>query len=77
MHGAPSVTNDRALLGIVYVDVDVAATGRVSWVHLAKSSGNDLIDESALKAAYASTYKAASLRCSPSPGNITLIFRYQ
>lgn len=61
----------------VLVAVGIGPDGKVTSVHLAKSSGNDLIDEAALKASYASTFRAATLRCKPTAGNVTLTFQYQ
>lgn len=59
------------------VTVDVGADGKAISVHLATSSGNEAVDEAALKAAYASTYKAGSFRCKPVEGTVKLIFHYQ
>lgn len=56
--------------------VGVGSDNRLASVHLQQSSGSDLVDEAALKAAYSSTYRAASVRCNAVPGSVTLTFTY-
>jgi len=55
----------------VLITVDVDAFGKVSGAKVSQSSGYAEVDRSVMRAALASTYKAAIVNCAPASGSYT------
>jgi protein TonB len=69
----PEIARQQGATGTVQVKVQLSATGSVTGVSVYKSSGNQALDQEALKAARASQYRAEVDECAPIAG--TYLFR--
>jgi protein TonB len=71
--GAEPVTPQLALLynltGTTYVQVDIDANGALTDASIAKSSGTPILDQAAIAAAKASSFRPAIHDCSPVAGS--------
>ncbi len=69
----PDIARQQGVVGSAAVKVTLDATGHVTGADINKSAGNAALDQSAIKAARASTYKAEVVSCVPTAGSY--IFR--
>ncbi|MDQ6824719.1 MAG: energy transducer TonB [Candidatus Eremiobacteraeota bacterium] len=56
----PAAARDLGMQGIVTVAVRVDSRGDLKSAHILKSSGHPILDDAALRAAVASTYRATA-----------------
>ncbi len=73
----PKEAQLRGLEGEVVISLDLSADGRVVKAKLHKSSGHDILDDSALRFAEALEFVPARQGTTPVPANVLLPIRYR
>ena len=69
----PGIAREQGVMGTALVRVDLDVDGSIAETSIFRSSGNPLLDSSALDAASHSTYQGEIFRCESMPGSY--IFR--
>ncbi len=65
----PDIARQQGVVGTAAVKVTLDAGGHVGGAEISKSAGNAALDQAAVKAARASTYKAEVVNCVPTAGS--------
>lgn len=65
----PDIARQQGVVGTAAVKVTLDATGHIQAAEISKSAGNAALDQSAVKAARASTYSPEVVNCLKSPGS--------
>lgn len=69
----PTLAREQSATGVAFVRVDLDVDGSVAGTSIFRSSGNQMLDASAMDAARGSAYNAEIFRCEPISGSY--IFR--
>jgi periplasmic protein TonB len=72
----PMMARDQGVQGTTIVLVSVTASGAVSSASVAQSSGNKLLDASALRAAYQSRFQPATRNGAPVASSARLVYTF-
>jgi TonB family protein len=72
----PKNALDQGLEGKVVLAVKVGANGKAESVTITQSSGQELLDQAAVRAAKNWAFQSAMAKGKPAAGNVTLIFEF-
>ena len=72
----PTMARDQGVQGTTIVLVSVSASGSVSSASVAQSSGNRLLDDAAVRAAYQSRFQPATRNGTPVASSARLVYTF-
>ena len=69
----PEIARQQGAAGTVYVKIDLTADGTLSSASIIRSSGNQALDQAALRATRESSFAPAVQSCSPVGGSYVYV----
>jgi len=73
----PEMAKEQGATGTAEVEVALSASGSVQSASIYKSTGNQSLDQEALRAARQSSYFPAKENCAPVPGHYKYVVEFQ
>jgi protein TonB len=72
----PLMARDQGVQGTTVIQVSVSTSGGISSVSVAQSSGNRLLDDAAVRAAYRSKFQPATRNGAPTSSTARLVYTF-